>query len=190
VIDPIDFALIGVFIILAVVFAAAAQYLLLRPRKPKLPVERGKQLEETVLLLLAQFGFNYEDRRKSGASATPDFLVKLPNGKVGLEAKNVSELSSLASVHNEKVIRGCKLLDALPLYVVDMQVNYDERQGIPVIPLHSLVPVLKLLGQGKFPLEFKDEFGIRQNVEELLQFEPRFKMLFDKLRKVKETFDT
>jgi hypothetical protein len=48
--------------------------------------------------------------------------------------------------------------------------------------------VLKLLGQAGPSLEFKDEFGVRQSVEELLQFEGRFRSLFDKLRKVREAF--
>jgi hypothetical protein len=115
-------------------------------------------------------------------------LVSLPNGKVGVEAKNISNLSDLVAVHNEKVIQGCKNLDAIPLYVVGLDMNYSERQGIPVIPIRSLVPVLKLLGQTGSSLEFKDEFGVRQSIEELLQFENRFKLLFHKLRKVREAF--
>jgi len=182
--DLTDIAIIGIFFAGAVL----ALYVLLRPRRSKLPVGIGRELEEQVESLLAQFGFTYEDRRKSSGSATPDFLVSLPNGKVGVEAKNISNLSELVAVHNEKVIQGCKNLDAIPLYVVGLDMNYSERQGISVIPIRSLVPVLKLLGQTGSSLEFKDEFGVRQSIEELLQFENRFKLLFHKLRKVREAF--
>ena len=182
--EPSDLAVIGLFFAIAVLIL----YFLLRPRRPKLPVGIGRELEERVESLLVQFGFAYEDRRKSSVTATPDFLVSLPNGKVGVEVKNVNNLSELSALHNEKVIQGCKNADALPLYVVDMNVNYNERQGISVIPIQSLVPVLMLLGKTGASLEFKDEFGIRQSIEELLQFENRFKVLFDKLRKVRDAF--
>jgi hypothetical protein len=45
-----------------------------------------------------------------------------------------------------------------------------------------------LLKQSANSLEFKDELGVRQSVEELLQFESRFKILFEKLRKVRSAF--
>ena len=66
--------------------------------------------------------------------------------------------------------------------------DYSERQGIPVIPIGSLVPVLKMLEKAAPTLQFRDEFGVRQSIEELLQFEGRFKILFDKLRKVRNAF--
>jgi len=179
-----DITVIGVFFVVAVLVL----YILLRPRRPKLPVEIGRDLEERVGSLLAQFSFTFEDRRKSNVNATPDFLVSLPNGKVGLEVKNVSNISELQAPHNEKVIQGCKSLDAIPVYVVGLDLNYNERQGIPVIPIQSIVPVLMLLRQSTNSLEFRDELGIRQSVEELLQFENRFKILFDKLRKVRNSF--
>ena len=178
-----DFAVIGVFFALAVL----ALYLLLRQKPPKHPVEIGRDLEERVKSLLAEFGFVFQDRRKSGVAATPDYLVSLPNGKVGVDAKNVGDLSRISALENEKLIQGCKALDAIPLYVIDKPLNYDERQGIPVISIQSLVPVLKLLGKTGSS-DFKDEFGVRQSVEELLQFENGFKKLFDKLRRVREAF--
>src|SRR5436309_9077067 len=125
---PEDVAEIGGLLAVAVLIL----YLMLRPRKRNLPVEIGKDLEERVGSLLAQFNFTFEDRRKSNVNATPDFLVSLPNGKVGLEVKNVGNISELQAPHNEKVIQGCKSLDAIPVYVVGLDLNYNERQGIPV----------------------------------------------------------
>jgi len=179
--EPTDLAVIGGFFAVAVLVL----YLLLRPKRSKLPVGIGRELEGRVESLLAQFGFTFEDRRKASVSATPDFLVTLPNGKVGVEVKNIGNLSELQAVHNEKVIQGCKSLDAIPLNVVGLYINYTERQGTPVIPIQLVVPVLMLLKQSANSLEFKDELGVRQSVEELLQFEGRFKILFDKLRKVR-----
>ncbi len=179
-----DFAIIGAFFAITILVL----YSLLRRKTPRHPVEIGKDLEERVKTLLAEFDFVFQDRRKLGISATPDYLVSLPNGKVGVDAKNVEDLSRISTLENEKLIQGCKTLDALPLYVVDKPLNYDERQGIPVISIQALVPVLKLLGKVGSASEFKDEFGVRQSVEELLLFEPRFKRLFDTLRKVREAF--
>jgi hypothetical protein len=183
--EPIDIAEITALLAISVL----ALYLLLRPRRPRLPLGIGRELEERVESLLTQFRFNYEDRRKASVSATPDFLVMLPNGKVGLEVKNVNNLSEIQAPHHEKVIVGCKSLDAIPLYVVGLDMNYTEKQGIPVIPIQSIVPVLMLLGQSGNSLEFKDELGVRQSIEELLQFENRFRILFDELRKVRNAFE-
>jgi len=66
--------------------------------------------------------------------------------------------------------------------------DYNERQGISVIPIGFLEPVLKMLEKAAPALQFRDEFGVRQSVEELLQFEGRFKILFDKLRRVRDAF--
>jgi len=184
--EPTDFAVIGAFFALAIL----ALYLLLRQKPPKHPVEIGRDLEERVKSLLAEFDFVFQDRRKLGVAATPDYLVSLPNGKVGVDAKNVGDLSRISAPENEKLIQGCKALDAIPLYVVDKPLIYDERQGIPVISIQSLIPVLRLLGKAGSSSEFKDEFGVRQSVEDLLQFENAFKRLFDKLRRVREAFGT
>lgn len=184
--DPADFVVIGVLLAGAV----SVLYLLLRPKRLKHPVEIGRDLEERVRSLLAEFDFEFQDRRKSSVAATPDYLVSLPNGKVGVDAKNVDDLSRISAPENEKLIQGCKALDAIPLYVIDKTLHYDERQGIPVISIQSLVPVLKVLGKAGSSSEFKDEFSVRQSVEELLQFENGFKRLFDKLRKVREAFAT
>lgn len=176
--------MIGIFFALAVLVL----YLLLRQKRPRHPVEIGRDLEERVKSVLAEFDFIFQDRRKLGVTATPDYLVSLPNGKVGVDAKNVGDLSKISALENEKLIQGCKALDAIPLYVIDKPINYDERQGIPVVSIQSLVPVLKLLGKAGSSSEFKDEFGVRQSVEDLLQFENSFKRLFDKLKKVRDTF--
>jgi hypothetical protein len=179
-----DFGVIGLIVAVAVLVL----YLLLRPKRLRHPVQIGRDLEERVKALLLEFDFDVQDRRKLGVAATPDYLVSLPNGRVGVDAKNVEDLSRISAPENEKLIQGCKALDAIPLYVIDKPLNYDERQGIPVIPIQSLVPVLKLLWKAGALSEFKDEFGVRQSVEELLQFENLFKRLFDKLRKVREAF--
>jgi hypothetical protein len=177
-----DVAIIGVLLGVAI----SILYLLLRQKPLKHPVEIGRDLEERVKLLLTEFDFVFQDRRKLGVGATPDYLISLPNGKVGVDTKNVQDLSRISAIENEKLIQGCKALDAIPLYVIDKPINYDERQGIAVISIHSLVSVLRVLGKTGSPSEFKDEFGVRQSVEELLQFENNFKRLFDKLRKVRE----
>jgi len=182
--EPADLLAIGLTVLAGVLLL----YFLQKPKKLRHPVGIGRQLEERVESQLSQFAFTFDDRRKSSVAATPDFLVSLSNGKIGLEIKNVSELSALSAVHNEKVIQGCKNLDALPLYVVDMDMDYNERQGISVIPIGFLEPVLKMLEKAAPALQFRDEFGVRQSVEELLQFEGRFKILFDKLRRVRDAF--
>jgi hypothetical protein len=179
-----DVATIGALLGVAI----SILYLLLRQKPLKHPVEIGRDLEERVKSLLIEFDFVFQDRRKLGVGATPDYLITLPNGKVGVDTKNVQDLSRISTIENEKLIQGCKALDAIPLYVIDKPVNYDERQGIPVISINSLASVLRVVGKTGSPSEFKDEFGVKQSVEDLLQFENGFKRLFDKLRKVREAF--
>src|SRR5437016_1397489 len=118
--DLTDFAVIGVLLAGAI----SVLYLLLRPKRLKHPVEIGRDLEERVKSLLGEFDFVFQDRRKSGVAATPDYLVSLPNGKVGVDAKNVEDLSRISGPENEKLIYGCKALDAIPLYVIDKSLNY------------------------------------------------------------------
>ena len=100
--EPADLIAIGLMLLGGVLLL----YFPLRPRKLKHPVGIGHQLEERVESQLTQFAFTYEDRRRASIAATPDFLVSLSNGRIGLEVKNVNELSALSAIHNEKVVQG------------------------------------------------------------------------------------